>query len=393
MTGPEESTAAPAGQPAAPPRPAGAGERPPSVLLAGGGTAGHVNPMLALADALRRRHPDASLLALGTEAGLESRLVPARGYELAIVPRVPLPRRPSTALLSLPGRLRAAVVAADRAIAACGPGGADVVVGMGGYVAVPAYLAARRRGVPVVVHEQNARPGIANRLGARLTRHVATTFPGTPLRGAVRVGLPMSPSVAHLDRAAVREEALEHFGLDPARRTLLVVGGSLGAQRLNEAVSGAWTDVAAAGVQVLHLTGAGKAVAPAPGADGSEGPVHRVVEYTDRMDLAYAAADVALCRAGAGTVCEVGAVGLPSAFVPLPIGNGEQRRNAEPVVEAGGALLVADADLDAAWLREHLLPLLLDRPRLRAMAEAARASAVRDADERLADLVLAAVRS
>jgi len=385
VTGP----GAPGGAPAQAPRPDGAGERPPSVLLAGGGTAGHVNPMLALADALRRRHPEACLLALGTAAGLESRLVPARGYELAIVPRVPLPRRPSPALLSLPGRLRAAVAAADRAITACGPHGADVVVGMGGYVAVPAYLAARRRGVPVVVHEQNARPGIANRLGARLTRHVATTFPGTPLRGAVRVGLPMSPALAHLDRAAVRREALDHFGLDPARPTLLVVGGSLGAKRLNEAVAGAWSDVAAAGVQLLHLTGAGKAVVPAPGADGSGGPVHRVVEYTDRMDLAYAAADAALCRSGAGTVCEVSAVGLPAAFVPLPVGNGEQRRNAEPVVEAGGALLVADADLDAAWLRRYLLPLLLDPPRLREMAAAARASAVRDADERLADLVLA----
>ncbi|ROP43087.1 undecaprenyldiphospho-muramoylpentapeptide beta-N-acetylglucosaminyltransferase [Pseudokineococcus lusitanus] len=367
---------------------AGAAGRPPSVLLAGGGTAGHVNPMLALADAVRRRHPDAHVLALGTAEGLEARLVPARGYELALVPRVPLPRRPSRALLSLPGRLGEAVSAADRAVAGCGPDGADVVVGMGGYVAVPAYLAARRRGVPVVVHEQNARPGIANKLGARLTRHVATTFPGTPLPHAVRVGLPMSPAVAHLDRGALRAEARAAFDLHPERPTLLVFGGSLGAQRLNEAVAGAWPDLAAADVQVLHLTGAGKEV-PVLGT-GADGPVHRVLPYTDRMDLAYAAADVALCRAGAGTVCEVGAVGLPAAFVPLPIGNGEQRRNAEPVVGAGGALLVDDADLDAAWLRAELLPVLADPARRARMGAAAQASAVRDADDRLADLVLAA---
>ncbi|MEJ5944487.1 undecaprenyldiphospho-muramoylpentapeptide beta-N-acetylglucosaminyltransferase [Pseudokineococcus basanitobsidens] len=359
----------------------------PAVLLAGGGTAGHVNPMLALADALRRRHPGCSLLALGTAEGLESRLVPARGYELALVPRVPLPRRPSGALLALPGRLAAAVAAADAAIDRCGPDGADVVVGMGGYVAVPAYLAARRRGVPVVVHEQNARPGVANRLGARLTSHVATTFPGTPLRHAVRVGLPMAPAVAHLDRAALRAAGREHFGLEPGRPTLLVVGGSLGAQRLNAAVEGAWPDLAAAGVQVLHLSGAGKPVRTAAAVGG---PVHRVLEYTDRMDLAYAAADAALCRSGAGTVCEVSAVGLPAAFVPLPVGNGEQRRNAADVVDAGGALLVADGDLDAAWLRTHLLPVLTDDARRAAMAAAAQASAVRDADERLADLVLAA---
>ncbi|WP_445263028.1 UDP-N-acetylglucosamine--N-acetylmuramyl-(pentapeptide) pyrophosphoryl-undecaprenol N-acetylglucosamine transferase [Pseudokineococcus sp. 1T1Z-3] len=343
--------------------------------------------MLALADAVRRRHPDAALLALGTREGLESRLVPARGYELAVVPRVPLPRKPSRDMLALPGRLRAAVAAADEAIGRCGPGGADVVVGMGGYVAVPAYLAARRRGVPVVVHEQNARPGVANRLGARLTPHVATTFPGTPLRRAVRVGLPMSPAVAHLDRASLRAEGRAHFDLDPDRPTLLVTGGSLGAQRLNTVLESAWPDLAAAGVQVLHLTGAGK---PVRTAEVAGGPVHRVLEYTDRMDLAYAAADAALCRAGAGMVCEVSAVGLPAAFVPLAIGNGEQRRNAAPVVEAGGGLLVADGDLDPAWLREHLVPVLTDPAALATMAAAAQASAVRDADERLADLVLAA---
>lgn len=367
----------------------GTGSPGPAVLLAGGGTAGHVNPMLALADALRRRHPGAPVLALGTAEGLESRLVPARGYELSVVPRVPLPRRPSRELLSLPGRLRAAVRAAQAAIAATGPHGADVVVGMGGYVSVPAYLAARRAGVPVVVHEQNASPGLANRLGARLTPHVAVTFPGTPLPHAVRVGLPMTPAIAHLDRSAVRDEARRHFDLDPERVTLLVVGGSLGAQRLNQAVAATWPDLASADVQVLHVTGAGKAPADVGPATGP-GPLHRVVEYTDRMDLAYAAADLALCRAGAGTVCEVGAVGLPAVFVPLPVGNGEQRRNAAPVVDAGGALLVDDADLDAAWLRAHVLPLLRDPARRAEMAAATQASAVRDADERLADIVLAA---
>ncbi|WP_249043266.1 UDP-N-acetylglucosamine--N-acetylmuramyl-(pentapeptide) pyrophosphoryl-undecaprenol N-acetylglucosamine transferase, partial [Georgenia thermotolerans] len=169
------------------------------VLLAGGGTAGHVNPLLATAAALAARPGGAQVTALGTAAGLEHTLVPAAGYPLRIVPRVPLPRRPSLDLLRLPTNLAAAVRAAGEAIDATG---AQVVVGFGGYVATPAYLAARRRGVPVVVHEQNARPGLANRLGARWAAAVALTFPSTPLRAARGrtevTGLPLRAPVAAL---------------------------------------------------------------------------------------------------------------------------------------------------------------------------------------------------
>ncbi|MFP5335217.1 MAG: undecaprenyldiphospho-muramoylpentapeptide beta-N-acetylglucosaminyltransferase [Actinomycetes bacterium] len=362
--------------------------RPLSVLLAGGGTAGHVAPLLALADCLRRRDPATGVLALGTSEGLEARLVPERGYELAVVPRVPMPRRPSGDLLRLPGRLRAAVRAAEDAIDRVG---ADVVVGFGGYVATPAYLAARRRGVPVVVHEQNRRPGLANRLGARWARAVAVTFPDTPLPRALRVGLPMRREIATLDRAALRAQARQYFGLRPDLVTLLVYGGSLGSQRLNETFGAAAGDLAAAGVQVLHGCGTGKDVDVAGGPSGDVPYVVR--EYLDRMDLAYAAADMVAGRAGAGTVCEVTAVGLPAAYVPLPIGNGEQRLNAEPVVLAGGGLLVADADCTPAWVRGELLPVLADPARRGQMADRAAEFGLRDGDERLADLVAEAAGS
>ena len=357
---------------------------PPAVLLAGGGTAGHVAPLLALADCLRRRDPATPVLALGTSSGLEQRLVPERGYDLAVVPRVPMPRRPSTDLMALPGRLRAAVRAAERAIDEVG---ADVVVGFGGYVSTPAYLAARRRRLPVVVHEQNCRPGLANRVGARFTRHVAVTFPGTPLPHARRVGLPMRSEIARLDRDALREKARAHFGLKPDLVTLLVYGGSQGAQRLNETFGRAAADLVGAGVQVLHASGVGKQVAPA--GESSDVP-YVVVPYLDRMELAYAAADFVVGRAGAGTVCEVTAVGLPAAYVPLPIGNGEQALNAEPVVAAGGGVLVEDRECSPAWVRETLLPLLGDGARCERMGRAASGFGVRDGDERLADMVLAA---
>jgi UDP-N-acetylglucosamine--N-acetylmuramyl-(pentapeptide) pyrophosphoryl-undecaprenol N-acetylglucosamine transferase len=352
-----------------------------AVLLAGGGSAGHVSPMLALADALRRRDPDTTLLALGTAEGLESRLVPARGYRLALVPKVPMPRRPSGDLLRLPGALRAAVKAAEQAIDEID---AAVVVGMGGYVSTPAYLAARRRRVPIVVHEQNTRPGLANRLGARFTRHVATTFEQTRLPHAVRVGMPLRREISTLDRTSSRAAARAELGLDDDRPALLVTGGSLGAQRLNETMSAVAPQLREAGVQVVHLTGAGKA-------DGLvDGPDYRVIEYLDRMELAYAAADLVLCRAGANTVCELTTVGLPAVYVPLPIGNGEQRLNAEPVVRAGGGLLVDNADLDAEWVRSQVIPLLGDCDRLSAMAKVAAAQGIRDADEKLADMVLLA---
>lgn len=353
-----------------------------SVVLAGGGTAGHVSPLLALADCLRRREPDVRIVALGTEEGLEARLVPARGYDLQVVPKVPMPRRPSAALLRLPTSLRRAVDAADSAITAAD---AKVVVGFGGYVSTPAYLAARRRGIPVVIHEQNARPGLANRLGSRFATHVAVTFPDTPLRGATVTGMPLRREIALLDRKARRAEALAHFGLDPQWPTVLVTGGSLGAQRINDAFRGATASLRTAGVQVLHVTGAGKEFAVD---DDESGAPYVVVPYADRMELAYAAADIVVARSGANTVCELTAVGLPAAYVPLPVGNGEQRLNARAVVEAGGGLVVEDADLTSGWVEGTLVPLLRDANGLAEMAKAAASVGERDGDELLADLVV-----
>ena len=356
------------------------------VLLAGGGTAGHTSPLLATADALRRLDPAIAVTALGTARGLEVRVVPEAGYPLELVPPVPLPRSLSADLLRVPAKVRAAVAATLEVLDRVRP---DVVAGFGGYVSVPAYLAARRRRLPIVVHEGNALPGLANKLGARLTRHVATSFPGTSLPHATYVGLPIRTLISTLDRAAVRTEARHSFGLDPDRPTLLVTGGSQGARRLNDSVAGAHRALADAGVQVLHVAGPRGEVAVdrGPGA-----PPYVVVPYVDRMDLAYAAADLVVCRAGANTVTEVAAVGLPAVFVPLPIGNGEQAHNARPVVEAGGGLLVADGALTPEWVAGALPDLVTDRDRLARMATAAAGLIPRDADDRLARMVLGAAR-
>ncbi len=357
------------------------------VVLAGGGTAGHIEPALALADALRQADPRAVVVCLGTERGLETRLVPMRGYELALIPAVPMPRSVSPKLLTVPGRLAGAVSAAagvlDRVRA-------DVLVGFGGYVATPGYLAARRRHVPIVVHEANPRPGLANKLGARFTEHVFTGNPSTQLAHATYLGIPIRREIAELDRLALGDKARAHFGLRPDLPVLLVTGGSQGAQSLNRALYGAIGWLRSSGVQVLHVTGPRNAgEAPA----GSGGAPYVPVPFVDRMDLAYAAADFALCRAGAMTCAELTAVGLPAAFVPLPHGNGEQRLNAVPIVTGGGGLLVDDADLTPEWIRDVLLPVLLDIDRVANMSEAAAALGRGDADRALARAVIEVVEA
>jgi UDP-N-acetylglucosamine--N-acetylmuramyl-(pentapeptide) pyrophosphoryl-undecaprenol N-acetylglucosamine transferase len=352
------------------------------VVLAGGGSAGHIEPALALADALRQADRTIEVTCLGTERGLETRLVPMRGYELALIPAVPLPRSVTPQLLTVPGRLAGAVHKAGVVLERTG---ADVLVGFGGYVATPAYLAAKRHKVPIVVHEANPYPGIANRLGAHFTTHVFTGHPDTKMRNAQYLGLPIRRQIAELDRFAVGDKARAHFGLRPDLPVLLVFGGSQGARSLNSALAGALDAIRAAGVQVLHITGPRNAAE----AQSTGGTVPYVaVPYVDRMDLAYAAADFALCRAGAMTCAELTAVGMPAAYVPLPVGNGEQRLNALPIVQRGGGLLVEDDELTADWIKGALLPVLTNIDQVAAMSEAAAALGRRDADRWLAKAVI-----
>ncbi|HEX7161173.1 MAG TPA: UDP-N-acetylglucosamine--N-acetylmuramyl-(pentapeptide) pyrophosphoryl-undecaprenol N-acetylglucosamine transferase [Trebonia sp.] len=362
------------------------------VVLAGGGSAGHIEPALALADALRAADSGIQVTCLGTQRGLETRLVPLRGYELELIPAVPLPRSVTPQLLTVPGRLAGAVHATGKILDRVH---ADVLVGFGGYVATPAYLAAKRHNVPIVVHEANPSAGIANRLGSHLTTYVFTGHPETKLRNAKYLGLPIRRQIADLDRFALGDKARAHFGLRPDLPVLLVFGGSQGAKSINRALAGAVGAIRSAGVQILHVTGPknlGEAQAVdgplTAGAEQANAVPYVALPYVDRMDLAYAAADFALCRAGAMTCAELTAVGLPAAYVPLPIGNGEQRLNALPIVQHGGGLLVEDAELTADWIKTSLLPVLTNIDQVAGMSEAAAALGRKDADRWLAKAVI-----
>ena len=358
------------------------GRRVISVLLAGGGTAGHIEPALAVADALIAIDPTIRITALGTERGLETTLVPDRGYELRLIPAVPLPRKPSTDLLTLPTRMRSAVKA-TRAIMA--ERGINVVIGFGGYVALPAYLAARGR-VPIVIHEANATAGLANKIGARFAVAVAAAVDGSGLKGAKVVGNPVRRNLSELDRAGLRAPAREFFGLHPDAPTLLVFGGSQGAKRINAAVSAAAPDLAAAGVGVLHAYGKRNTIEIPELPAGS--PAYVAVPYVDRMDLAYSAADLVLARSGAMTVAEIAAVGLPAVYVPLPHGNGEQRLNAAAQVANGSAIIIDDADLDRESVAGKVIPLVIDGIMRDGMTASAATMAAQRADELVARMVL-----
>jgi len=350
-------------------------------LLAGGGTAGHVNPLLAVADKITEREVDATVLVLGTAEGLEARLVPARGYELLTIAKLPFPRRPNAAALKFPARLRAAV---DETVAIIESRGVDVVIGFGGYAAAPAYLAARRSKTPLVVHEANARAGIANKLGSWITKHVGVAFHSSRIRNATFVGMPLRREIEKLDRHAAREEGLALFGLDPAQPVLLVTGGSTGARSINRTVNDAVPTILGAGWQVLHIAGERSEVTD-PNLPG-----YVLLKYCDRMDLAIAVAELAVSRAGSATVSEFSAVGIPAVYIPYPVGNGEQRFNAKDVVDVGGAVLVTDAEFTPVWITSTLVPLLTNRALIAQMAARTASVGVLDGADRFVDLVTTA---
>jgi UDP-N-acetylglucosamine--N-acetylmuramyl-(pentapeptide) pyrophosphoryl-undecaprenol N-acetylglucosamine transferase len=347
-------------------------------LLAGGGTAGHVNPLLALAEAIRQDQPDANIYALGTVEGLEARLVPERGFELLTIEKVPFPRRPNVYALRFFSKFAKAVRSCRREIR---NHKIDVVVGFGGYASAPAYLAAALEKVPLVIHEANALPGLANRLGARFAKGVAVAFKNTDLPNSVHTGMPLREEILKASAKANVSEARKHFGLATDAPTLLVTGGSLGAQKINQILDSSIAVLEAAGIQVLHIVGGNSDLAPLK----RTGYVR--ISYCDRMDLAILAADFAVSRAGASTVSEFSALGLPALYIPYAIGNGEQAKNIAEVLAAGGALTVADSAFSRDYIANQLVPLISNSKRLAAMAAAAKKCGNLDGTSRLLAMV------
>lgn len=349
-------------------------------LLAGGGTGGHVNPLLALAELLR--HQGHEVIALGTKEGLETRLVPERGFELQTVSRLPFPRRPSFYAISFPFKFLAAVSKVRKIIRSRNVAG---VVGFGGYASAPAYVAAWLEKKPLVIHEANALSGFANRLGARFTSFRAVAFPNSDLKNATLTGMPIREEIVRAIGKYDQQQARVELGLDPQAPTLLVTGGSLGAASINRAVVEAKEVLIAAGIQILHIVGDKSELGEA------DETGYKRIAYCNSMDAAISAASFAISRAGASTVSEFAAFGLPALYIPYPVGNGEQKFNAKTVVDAGGGMLVEDKEFNAAYISQKLIPVISRASKLAAMAAAAKSTGITDATERLQRMLQAAV--
>jgi UDP-N-acetylglucosamine--N-acetylmuramyl-(pentapeptide) pyrophosphoryl-undecaprenol N-acetylglucosamine transferase len=365
------------------------------VVIGTGGTAGHVFPALATAERLRDRF-GADVRFVGRTGGQEARLVPAAGFAMATVEARPFRRALSPATLALPFAVLGAARRCREIVR-----GADAVLGMGGYVSVPVSLAARWERVPLVLHEQNSVPGLANRLAARWAAAVAVSFPDARARFPRRsrpvvTGNPVRDGVLRVreDRRALREDAHRELGLEPGRRTVFVFGGSQGALRLNRAAVEAGRRLIDRGdLQLLLLTGPAHHDGVRADLPSGGELLVRTAAFLERMELAYAAADLVVSRAGATTVAEIAACGLPSILVPYPHATGRhQEHNARALQRAGAASLLLDDEATGGLLAERIVALVDHRERLEAMARAASGFGHPDAADALADLVAAAAK-
>lgn len=360
---------------------------PTWALIAGGGTAGHVMPALSVARALvDRGHSAASIHFVGSRRGMEATMVPEAGFGLTLLPGRGLNERKLNAEnLRAAGALAAAGAAGMGVVAKRRPA---VVLSVGGYAALAPALAAGFMRRPLVLHEQNAFPGAVNRIVARFARASAVSLPGTPLPRPVLTGNPVSRDFVQMDRSdAGRRAARERLGLPFDKTVLAAWGGSLGSRRINEAVRAlveSWAD--RADLAVHHVIGRrdyGSWTLP------DHGQVeYRAVEYESAMSDVMLAADLGVCRAGGMTVAELAIAGLPAVLVPLPIAaEDHQMANARALVDAGGALVIRDGELDGASLAGLLAPVLDDPDRRKRMADAAAAMARPDAARQIAELM------
>ncbi|MGE0877630.1 MAG: undecaprenyldiphospho-muramoylpentapeptide beta-N-acetylglucosaminyltransferase [Acidimicrobiia bacterium] len=359
-------------------------------VLSGGGTAGHVSPALAVAQALvDRGHDKSDVWFAGSDDGMERELVPAAGYSLVTFPVWNFPRRVTPRHVVAVVRMGLGVVEAMRFVRRSK---ARCVVSFGGFASVPPVLAARVWRVPVVVVSYDAIPGSASKLASRWAKACAVAFADSPLPNKVFTGAPVRDDIAAVERRRDRSRARLALGIGDERFCVLVVGGSLGAGRLNDAVRAVVashrdrTDLA-----IRHVVGArfeSAAVAAQPSLTGENGLLYQVVGYEDRMDLAYAAADMIVCRAGANTVHEVATVGIPAVFVPWSgAAHDEQTANAKALSSRSAARLIADGDFDGDRLATEIERALSDRHGLEMMGDAARQFALPDAADRIAALI------
>lgn len=330
-------------------------ELSPRVVLAGGGTAGHIEPALAVAESLRKLSPSLDIEFLGTDSGLERLLVPQRGYVLRTIPKVVMPRRISLGLIRFPISLIESILKARKVLK-----GATCLIGFGGYVSASAYLGAKLAGVPIALHEANAKPGWANRLGRHVADVVAVNFQKVQRDwpGSILTGMPIRNSLTELTKLSeaelrkFRELHAKSWNFDPDKAIVAVFGGSQGSAHINSAIS-EYLQYADSEIQIIHAVGINHAL---PSATSDYLPM----PYFHDMAAIYGSADLLITRSGAVTCSELMTVGRSAILVPLPHGNGEQIDNAAALVEQGLATSVDNESFTGTWLKQNLLGAVRD---------------------------------
>lgn len=351
--------------------------------MSGGGTGGHIFPAVAIANALKRRC-NAEILFVGADNRMEMEKVPAAGYKIKGLPVAGFDRRHLLRNFGVLLKLRRSLAMAKKIVRDFKP---DIAIGVGGYASGPTLKAAQRAGIPTLLQEQNSYAGVTNKLLAKKADRICTAYDGMerffPADRIIKTGNPVRSAL--LEKRS-REDARRSFGLDPAKPTVLVVGGSLGARTLNESVEAGLDSIARAGVQLIWQTGKAYGDRALKAAEGREGVA--ATPFISDMASAYAAADLVVSRAGAGSISELELLGKPCILVPSPnVAEDHQTKNARALSDVGAALFVADAEA-----REKLMPEMLrtvaDRPALEAMSEKISRLALPEADERIADEVM-----
>ena len=325
-----------------------------SIVLAGGGTAGHIEPALAVARVWKSQNPQDQITFLGTAKGLENTLIPAAGFNVSNIPKVRISRTPSLSWVRIPFELVASVKACRTILK-----GSDLLIGFGGYVSAPAYIAARLLGLPMIIHEANAKPGWANRLGALFTPYLAVAhgvntgafsaalITGLPLRSDVADGLKRAEG----DWKSARAQAKNRLGFDSSKPLVFVMGGSQGSVAINKVIEQSVPMFSKKDIAIMHSVGRANTLPTAT-------DLYRPVAYVDQMADAYLAADLIIARSGAVTCAEFRALGRYALFVPLPIGNGEQFHNAQGLVADGRAEVIDQKQFTRSYLETHIDALL-----------------------------------
>ncbi len=351
-----------------------------SIALAAGGTAGHIQPALACAKTLKEKNPQLKILFIGTVKGLEQQIVPKENFELHLIPAVVLPRKINFEILFFPFKLISSILVTSKILKQNNVG---CVIGFGAYVSLPAYLAAFLRGIPIIIHEGNKKPGFANRLGKFLTKEVFQMFPNS-LKDAKTIGMPLRSELKTFDKDKLRQEAVNFFKLNNSFKTLFVFGGSQGARSINNSIEQIIPSLEGKNIQVIHAVGQKNSIKQ----ELLKHSFYHPYLYVDRMDLAYSAADLVVSRAGAMTIAEQTVLGIPAIYVPFAVGNGEQIKNVQELINSEAGFLVLDSELSAEKISKMILENIFDTQKLSKMGSKAKNFGLIDADTEIAKTAL-----